>query len=255
MVLEQKLGTNPYKFGMIGATDSHTSLATAEEENFFGKSVTVEPSAERINHPFISSDLATIERYQLAAAGYQGTTGPRMVVRFFGGWDYTEHDLRSRAPAFRGYEKGVPMGGDLTMAPEGKSPTFMAYVLRDPMGANLDRPQIVKGWVDKKGETNEKVYDVAWSGDRRPGPDSKLPAVGNTVDVEAANWTNTIRASGPTPIWIPSSARSIMCVCSRFRRRSGTSMTRCGSAPSCRKAFRRVTRNAHTHHPSGIRRS
>ena len=223
MVLEQKLGTNPYKFGMIGATDSHTSLATAEEENFFGKSVTVEPSAERINHPFISSDLATIERYQLVAAGYQGiwamentrealfdamerketyaTTGPRMVVRFFGGWDYTEDDLRSRAPAFRGYEKGVPMGGDLTMAPEGKSPTFMAYVLRDPMGANLDRPQIVKGWVDKKGETNEKVYDVAWSGDRRPGPDSKLPAVGNTVDVEAANWTNTIRASELATVW------------------------------------------------------
>ncbi len=223
MVLEQKLGTNPYKFGMIGATDSHTSLATAEEENFFGKSVSVEPSAERINHPFISSDLATIEGYQLVAAGYQGiwamentrealfdamerketyaTTGPRMVVRFFGGWDYTEDDLRSRAPAFRGYEKGVPMGGDLTMAPEGKSPTFMAYALRDPMGANLDRLQIVKGWVDKKGKTNEKVYDVAWSGDRRPGSDGKLPPVGNTVDVEAANWTNTIGASELATVW------------------------------------------------------
>jgi hypothetical protein len=223
MVLEQKLGTNPYKFGMIGATDSHTSLATAEEENFFGKSVSVEPSAERINHPFISSDLATIEGYQLVAAGYQGiwamentrealfdamerketyaTTGPRMVVRFFGGWDYTEDDLRSRAPAFRGYEKGVPMGGDLTMAPEGKSPTFMAYALRDPMGANLDRLQIVKGWVDKKGKTSEKVYDVAWSGDRRPGSDGKLPPVGNTVDVEAANWTNTIGASELATVW------------------------------------------------------
>ena len=223
MVLEEKLGTNPYKFGMVGATDSHTGLTTAEEENFFGKSVSVEPSPERVNHPFIKSDLGAIEGYQLVAAGYQGvwatentrealfdammrketyaTTGPRMMVRFFGGWEYTDDDLRSRAPAFRGYEKGVPMGGDLTMAPGGKSPTFMAYALRDPIGANLDRLQIVKGWVDDKGETREKVYDVAWSGDRQPGNDGKLPPVGNTVDIEAANWTNTIGASELATVW------------------------------------------------------
>ncbi len=223
MVLEEKLGTNPYKFGMVGATDSHTGLTTAEEENFFGKSVSVEPSPERVNHPFIKSDLGAIEGYQLVAAGYQGvwatentrealfdammrketyaTTGTRMMVRFFGGWEYTDDDLRSRAPAFRGYEKGVPMGGDLTMAPGGKSPTFMAYALRDPIGANLDRLQIVKGWVDDKGETREKVYDVAWSGDRQPGNDGKLPPVGNTVDIEAANWTNTIGASELATVW------------------------------------------------------
>ncbi len=223
LVLEEKFGVNPYKFGMIGATDSHTSLATAEEDNFFGKSVSVEPSPTRISHPFIKSELAAIEGDELVAAGYQGiwaaentrealfdammrketyaTTGPRMIVRFFGGWDYNDDDLRSRAPAFRGYEKGVPMGGDLTMAPDGKSPTFMVYALRDPIGANLDRIQIVKGWLDDRGNTHEQVYDVAWSGDRSPGADGKLPPVGNTVDVEAANWTNTIGASELATVW------------------------------------------------------
>jgi hypothetical protein len=223
LVLEDKFGTNPYKFGMVGATDSHTALATAEEENFFSKSVSVEPSPTRIEHPFIESDLAAIEGDELVAAGYQAiwatentrealfdamarketyaTTGPRMVVRFFGGWEYTDDDLRSRAPAFRGYEKGVPMGGDLTMAPQGKAPTFMVYALRDPIGANLDRVQVVKGWVDDRGKTQEKVYDVAWSGDRSPGADGKLPPVGNTVDIEAANWTNTIGASELATVW------------------------------------------------------
>jgi hypothetical protein len=224
LMLEEKLGTNPYKFGMVGATDSHTGLATAEEENYFGKSVSVEPSKTRIGHPFIKSKLAAIEGYEPAASGYQGvwatentraaifdamlrketyaTTGPRIPVRFFGGWEFTENDLRSRAPAFRGYNKGVPMGGDLTAAPEGKSPTFMVYALRDPVGANLDRIQIVKGWLDKDGKTQEKVYDVAWSGDRKPDANGKLPAVGNTVDIEAANWTNTIGASELATVWM-----------------------------------------------------
>ena len=222
--LETKLGTNPYKFGMVGATDSHTALPTAEEENFFGKSTTVEPSATRILHPFMKSKLGTVEGYETLASGYQGvwatentreaifdamerketyaTTGPRIPVRFFGGWEYTDDDLRSRAPAFRGYEKGVPMGGDLSKAPEGKkAPTFMVYALRDPIGANLDRIQIIKGWMDEKGKTHEKVYDVVWSDNRNPDKNGKLPAVGNTVDLEAANWTNTIGASELTTVW------------------------------------------------------
>jgi hypothetical protein len=223
LMLEEKFGTNPFKFGMVGATDAHTSLATAEEDNFFGKSTSTEPSATRVAHPFVKSALGAWEGDQLAASGYQAvwatentreavwdamtrketyaTTGPRMMVRFFGGWDYTDDDLRSRAPAFRGYEKGVPMGGDLTMAPSGRAPTFMAYALRDPIGANLDRVQIVKGWMDSRGDLREKVYDVAWSGDRTPGADGKLPAVGNTVDLEAANWTNTIGASELATVW------------------------------------------------------
>jgi Protein of unknown function (DUF3604) len=125
-----------------------------------------------------------------------------MSVRFFGGWDYTNDDLRSRIPAFRGYEKGVPMGGDLKAASEGKkAPTFMVYALRDPIGANLDRIQIIKGWMDTKGETHEKVYDVVWSGDRKKDAKGKVPSVGNTVDLEAANWLNTIGASELATVW------------------------------------------------------
>ena len=223
LMLEEKFGTNPFKFGMVGATDTHTSLSTAEEENFFGKSTSVEPSATRVSHPFAKTALGAWEGDQLVASGYQAiwatentrealfdamerketyaTTGPRMLVRFFGGWEYTDDDLRSRAPAFRGYEKGVPMGSDLTMAPDGKAPTFMAYVLRDPIGANLDRLQIIKGWLDSRGNLHEKVYDAAWSGDRQPEANGKLPPVGNTVDLEAANWTNTIGASELMVVW------------------------------------------------------
>jgi hypothetical protein len=223
LVLEKKFGTNPYKFGMVGATDTHTSLSTAEEENFFGKAVSAEPSATRAAHPFVKSDLGAIEGYDLSASGYQAvfasentreaifdamerketyaTTGPRIMVRLFGGWEFTDDDLRSRVPAFSGYEKGVPMGGDLSAAPAGKAPTFMFYSLRDPIGANLDRIQIVKGWLDTKGNTHEQVYNVAWSGDREPTADGKLPAVGNTVDLEAASWMNTIGASELATVW------------------------------------------------------
>jgi hypothetical protein len=225
LMLENKLGINPYKFGMVGATDSHTTLATAEEENFFSKSVSVEPSKTRINHPFIKSKLGAIEGYEPVASGYQGvwatentreaifdamlrketyaTTGPRIPVRFFGGWDFSDNDLRSRAPAFRGYEKGVPMGGDLTAVPEGKNaPTFMVYALRDPVGANLDRIQIIKGWLDEKGKTHERVYDVAVSDGRTIDENGRCKtSVGNTVDIEAANWTNTIGASELATVW------------------------------------------------------
>jgi len=223
LALKKKFGVNPYKFGMVGATDSHTSLATAEEDNFFGKSTSVEPSATRVAHPFVKSALGAFEGDSLLASGYQGiwatentraalfdamerketyaTTGSRMLVRFFGGWDFDKDDLRSRQPAFIGYEKGVPMGSDLATVPNGKSPTFMVFALRDPIGANLDRIQVVKGWMDSRGDLQEKVYDVTWSGDRQPDANGKLPPVGNTVDIEAANWTNTIGASELATIW------------------------------------------------------
>jgi len=223
LALQKKYGTNPYKIGFSGATDSHTSLTAVAEDNYFGKSVAAEPSPTRALHPFTKTDQGIFEGYQLVASGYTGvwatentreaiwdamtrrevyaTTGPRIPVRFFGGWEYSKDDLRSRAPAFRGYDKGVPMGGDLTSAPKGKAPTFMVYALRDPIGANLDRIQIIKGWLDKKGETQEKVYDVAWSDNRKPDAKGKLPAVGNTVDIDAANWTNTIGASELGTVW------------------------------------------------------
>ena len=224
LALEQKLGTNPYKFGMVGATDSHTGLSTAEEDNFFGKSVSVEPNPKRMQHPFIKSKLGEIPGEKIVASGYQGvwasensreaifdamkrketyaTTGPRILVRFFGGWEYTENDLRSRAPAFVGYEKGVPMGGDLRKNPGGKAPVFMVFALRDPIGANLDRIQIIKGWLDKDGKTRERVYDVAVSDGREINKDGRCKTpVGNTVDLEAAAWYNTIGASELMAIW------------------------------------------------------
>jgi hypothetical protein len=221
LLLEQRLGTNPYKFGLVGSTDSHTALSAVEEENFFGKATNAEPSPRRMMHPFTETEKGAFQGYELVASGFTGvwaeentreaiwdamarrevyaTTGPRMMVRFFGGWDFNDDDLASRQPAFRGYEKGVPMGGDLEGS--GEAPTFMVYALRDPIGANLDRIQIVKGWLDADGETHEKVYDVAWSTGREPNADGVLPPVGNTVDVAAANWTNTIGASELGAVW------------------------------------------------------
>ncbi|MGI9571422.1 MAG: DUF3604 domain-containing protein, partial [Desulfobulbia bacterium] len=223
LLLEKKFGTNPYKFGIQGATDTHTSLATAEEENFFGKHAGYEPSKGRLSHPFMKTDAGELFSWQQVASGYTAvwaeentrasifdamdrkevyaTTGTRMTVRFFGGWDYNKSDLNNRIPAQIGYNKGVPMGGDLTKVPSGKAPTFMAYALRDPIGANLDRIQIIKGWLDADGKTHEKVYDVAWAGDRKPGNNGKLPAVGNTVDVATATWTNDIGSPELGTVW------------------------------------------------------
>jgi len=130
------------------------------------------------------------------------TTGPRMSVRFFGGWKFNEQDLNSRMPAVVGYKKGTPMGGDLRAMPkDAKAPNFMVYALRDPIGANLDRIQIVKGWLDSSGKTHEKVHDVAWSDGRKADANGKLPAVGNTVDVANANWSNSIGASELAAMW------------------------------------------------------
>ena len=223
LVLEARLGTNPYKFGMVGSTDSHTGLATAQEDNFFGKHTGAEPKPERMEHPFLESSAGTIMGWGMVASGLAAvyaednsrealfdamsrkevyaTTGSRIMVRFFGGWDYTDADMASRNPAFAGYQKGVPMGGDLRAHDGDSSPTFMVYALRDPIGGNLDRIQIIKGWLDSRGDTHEKVYDVAWSGDRTPGADGKLPAVGNTVDAETANFTNSIGASELATVW------------------------------------------------------
>ncbi|KAA1191905.1 DUF3604 domain-containing protein [Pseudohalioglobus sediminis] len=222
LVLEESLGTNPYKFGMIGSTDSHTSLAAVQEDNFFGKHSGSEPGPERMTHPFMSNDNGTIMGWQQVASGLAAvwardntraalfeamerkevyaTTGSRLSVRFFGGWEFEASDLNNRQPAFAGYEKGVPMGGDLPPRAKAKSPSFMVYALRDTIGANLDRIQIVKGWQEG-GKTMEKVYDVVWAGDRKPGKDGKLPPVGDTVDARTASWTNTIGASELGTVW------------------------------------------------------
>ena len=177
---------------MIGSTDSHTALATAGEENFFGKATNAEPSAERANHPFISNGDTTIMTWETAASGYAAvwaeentresifdamerretyaTTGSRMAVRFFGGWEFTEADSHHRRPADIGYRRGVPMGGELTAQGNDEAPSFLIAALKDPIGANLDRLQVVKGWMDRAGQLHERIYDVAVlrrSGDRR----------------------------------------------------------------------------------------
>ncbi len=225
--LEAALGTNPYKFGMIGSSDAHTGLAALREENFFGKTVPQEPSPERMQKAFFDNAKTGVKimDWEVGASGYAAvwatentreaiwdamerketyaTTGPRMIVRFFGGWDFAPRDALDRLPAAIGYAKGVPMGGDLAQAPQGKAPTFLVAALKDPIGANLDRIQVVKGWLDAKGQLHEKVYDVVW-GDaktRQPGRDGKLPAVGSTVDLATATWTNTIGDPELITVW------------------------------------------------------
>jgi len=223
--LENKLGTNPYQFGMIGSTDSHTALAAVEEDNYFGKHAGTEPNKDRYKHPMAKMGDKEYKGYSPLASGWAAvwaeentrasifdamqrketyaTTGSRMTVRFFGGWNFDSKDASKRLPARTGYAKGVPMGGNLPMTPEGKTaPTFLVAALKDPVGGNLDRIQIIKGWVDDKNKMHEKVYDVAWSGDRKPDAKTgKLPSVGNTVDVANATWTNTIGATELITVW------------------------------------------------------
>ncbi|UVC14438.1 DUF3604 domain-containing protein [Mesorhizobium onobrychidis] len=224
--LERELGTNPYKFGLISSSDAHTGLTAMEEDNFFGKTTPQEPSPERIGATFVNNAQTGVKimDWEVGASGYAAvwakdntrasiwdamqrketyaTTGPRMLVRFFGGWEFESKDAQNRLPGQIGYNKGVPMGGDLRQAPEGKKPTFLVAALKDPLGANLDRYQIVKGWLEADGKLNEKVYDVAWSGDRKPDAGTgKLPSVGDTVDAANAGWTNTIGSPELSAVW------------------------------------------------------
>ena len=219
---EAALGVNPFKFGMIGASDSHTSLATTREENSFGKAPPVEPGTGEARYlkkitgvvPSLDGSDTIIRHYKSLAAGLAGvwskennreaiwdalkrrevyaTTGTRMTVRLFAGWDYTVEDVLRPDIAVRGYAGGVPMGGDLKSAPQGKAPVFMVRVLADPDGANLDRIQIIKGWLGEDGELHERVYDVVCANDRGISKGRCDKPVGNTVDVDTASYTNDI---------------------------------------------------------------
>lgn len=221
LLLEQQIGANPYKFGLIGSTDSHTALSTGDEDNFFGKHTGTEPSAARAMRP---QNLGTRQGrfgWHYLAGGYAAvwakantraaifdammrrevyaSTGPRMTVRFFGGWDFKADDLKGNWVQ-AGYKRGVPMGGELS---GGKgAPSFIVSALKDPIGANLDRVQVVKGWVDKSGKAQEKVFDVVWSdpGNRKP-IGGKVPAVGDTVDVATATYKNSIGAATLATVW------------------------------------------------------
>jgi hypothetical protein len=226
---EAKIGVNPFKFGFIGGSDQHTSLSTTRAENYFGVGTIAEPKPERWKEPFIRSpvnpDLNTF-MWEMAPGGLSGvwakensreaiwdaiyrrevycTSGTRPTVRVFGGWDFTAEDVKNPDPVWvkQGYDRGVPMGSDLANPPKGKKPTFTVKALADPEGAYLDRVQIVKGWLDGKGETHEKVIDVAWSGDRKPDPKTgQVPLVGSTLDLKNATYTNTIGAPVLSGFW------------------------------------------------------
>ena len=215
--LEDKLGVNPYKYGMVGSTDSHVSLTTTREENYFGKLPNEEPSAKRTSLPFLTDKKTSdviVSMWQLGASGLAAvwakentreaifdalarkevyaTTGTRLTVRVFGGWDFQPDEVLRPDFAAQGYARGVPMGGDLTNGPAGKVPSFMVRALRDPDGANLDRIQIVKGWLDKNGKTQERIYDVACSDDRKIKKRRCDKPVGSTVNVADASYTNSI---------------------------------------------------------------
>jgi len=223
LTLEARLGTNPYKFGLIGSTDSHTSLATTEQDNFFGKMSTMEPGPDRMTDPVISGPAGTVYYRETIASGLAAvwatentreaifdamgrketyaSTGPRMQVRVFAGWDFSEADLNSDDFVQLGYSKGVSMGGDLNAAADGQIPRLMIAALKDPDTGNLDRVQVIKGWLDAEGNTQEQVYDVACSGERTIVEHSCNASVGNTVDVATATYTNTIGAASLKVIW------------------------------------------------------
>ncbi|MBM4204067.1 MAG: DUF3604 domain-containing protein [Gammaproteobacteria bacterium] len=218
---EAATGINPFKFGLIGSTDGHNSVSTAEEDNFFGKFPETEPSANRFttkmarqldpNWKLVASGYAVVwarenTREEIFAAlkrkEVYATTGSRIQVRFFGGFHYTPDLIHKPLWLDDAYDKGVPMGGDLTAAPRGKAVTLVVVASKDPEGANLDRVQIIKGWLDNKGRLQEKVFDVAWSGGReRDAVTGKVPAVGSTVDLKTATFTNTIGAADLAAVW------------------------------------------------------
>ena len=223
--MEDSLGTNPYQFGMVGSSDTHTALAAVEEENYIGKHAGTEPEPGRWDHPMAKFAGRQYDGWAMSASGYAAvwatentrkalwdammrkevyaTSGPRITVRFWGGWDFEPGDAANRLPAEIGYTKGVPMGGELSSAPSGKAPTFLVGALKDPYSGNLDRVQVVKGWLDKAGKTHEKVYNVAWGDADRRSLDGQgnLPPVGNTVDLANATWTNTIGDPELITVW------------------------------------------------------
>jgi len=219
--IEERVGTNPYKFGVIGSTDSHSGLSSSDEDNFWGKMARDStPESKRLfgigrrsltGWNMSAQGLAAVwaeanDRKAIFAAFKRrevyGTTGPRMRVRFFAGWDFAPLNAQQSNVAEIGYRGGVPMGGDLTRPSEtGKAPQLLIQATKDPMGANLDRVQVIKGWLEADGETHERVYDVAWSGNRIVDTNGKLPAVGDTVNQLTGKLDNTIGTPELITIW------------------------------------------------------
>jgi hypothetical protein len=214
---------NPFKYGFIGDTDTHNAAGSNEEFNYTGKFAFENDAAHRLKgmegqpagqvrqvQEFSSGGLAGVWAEEntresifdsMQRRETFGTSGTMIKVRFFGGWDFTGTDLKGANAVRTGYARGVPMGGDLN-ATAGKVPSFLVMASKDPKSGNLDRVQIVKGWLDTGGKQHEKVYEVAWSGDRKPDPKTgKLPPVGDTVNAATAQYTNTIGAAELATVW------------------------------------------------------
>ena len=218
LVIEDRIGVNPYKFGMIGSTDSHTGMASAEENNFHGKMAidsTPETKAKDVipgtpGWDMGAAGLVAVYAEQntreslfdaMQRKEVYATTGPRIQLRFFGGWEFLPSDVSASDMVAIGYKKGVPMGSDLSKAPAGKAPSFMIAAMKDPVDANLDRVQVVKGWLDKDGKPQEKVFNVALADGRTVGADGKVTPVGNTVDLKTGKYTNSIGDAQLATVW------------------------------------------------------
>lgn len=213
--LAAKTGINPFKMGVIGSTDSHTGISAVEENHFAGKGQHDAFPGKRSHKTGIGDSRG----WDMGAAGFAavwatentrqsifdaflrkevyGSTGPRISLRFFGGFDFKTEDAQAKDLASIGYAKGVPMGGELTQA-KGKAPTFLIVALKDAQRGNLDRIQIVKGWLGANGKSQEKVFDVALSDGRTKGS----TPVGNTVNEKTGEYTNDIGAVQLSTVWI-----------------------------------------------------
>jgi len=219
MEIEAQVGENPYRFGFVGATDGHIGMSSADERNFTGKIA----SDAKLSDHLPKERPVIFPAWEMSAAGLTGawaeentresifaalkrkevyaTTGTRIALRVFAGFNFDDRDADAADIASVGYAKGLPMGSDLTRAPRNRALGLLIHAAKDPVGANLDRIQVVKGWMDENDQAQQTVYDVAWSGNRRPGPDGKVPAVGNTVDISTALYTNTIGATQLATVW------------------------------------------------------
>ena len=215
--VQEETDTNPYMFGVIGSTDSHTGLVSVDESNHYGKLAVDTLPAQRVNptgggfNPWqtsasgLAAVWATSNTREAIFQAFKrkevyGTSGPRIAVRFFGGFDFEAADAGDLVQT--GYAKGVPMGGDLTQAPPDQAPGFVFQVDKDPVGANLDRVQIVKGWIDADGNTQELVFDAALSTHRTsPGDQDVVQPLASTVDVATASFANSTGYAQITGFW------------------------------------------------------
>lgn len=213
---------NPFKYGLIGDSDSHNAAGSNEEFNYTGKFAFENSAKERLTGMLGQPPAQILQIREFSSGGLAGvwapqntreaiydamqrketfaTSGTMLKVRFFGSFDYAVDDVNKPDFIERAYAKGVPMGSDLKPG-TGKAPTFLVSALKDPRSGNLDRIQIVKGWIDESGKQQEKIYDVSWSGDRKIGADGKVPAVGSSVDLKTATYTDKIGAAALATGW------------------------------------------------------